>query len=38
MGIDKLLREACFGPRGVTMAGGSAGAIWYVVQELELYK
>ena len=30
MGIDKLLREACF-EKGVVMAGGSAGAIWYVI-------
>ena len=33
MGIDKLLREACF-EKGVVMAGGSAGAIWYVNNQL----
>ena len=28
VGLDGMIREACLGPRGVVMAGGSAGAIW----------
>ena len=28
IGLDKMLKEACLGPRRVVMAGGSAGAIW----------
>ena len=28
VGLDRMIREACLGPRGVVMAGGSAGAIW----------
>jgi hypothetical protein len=26
-----MMREACLGPRRVVMAGGSAGAIWWVL-------
>ena len=28
LGLDKMMKEACLGPRRVVMAGGSAGAIW----------
>jgi dipeptidase E len=28
IGLDKMLKEACLGPRRAVMAGGSAGAIW----------
>ena len=30
IGLDKMLKEACLGPRRAVMAGGSAGAIWWV--------
>ena len=28
IGLDKMIKEACLGPRKAVMAGGSAGAIW----------
>ena len=28
LGLDKMMQDACLGPRRVVMAGGSAGAIW----------
>jgi dipeptidase E len=28
LGMDRMIEEACLGPRKVVMAGGSAGAIW----------
>ena len=34
LGLDFMIKEACLGPRRVVMAGGSAGAIWYVFVQI----
>lgn len=34
LGLDVMMKEACLGPRRVVMAGGSAGAIWYVFVQI----